>query len=161
MVLSAATAAKWHPRHLRIVKQVHRRKLRSILHIGQFPRFCPSSTSGQPQYCYSAVLFNRHPPFSTQQASAFFNSRAYVRWWPLAIVWPCLFFTNRRIVLPTSKEVIHHPKRTPVRGHVGSREAISQPGKARVASDQALSGRQGVVAHDRFAQANLSAQAVR
>jgi hypothetical protein len=36
MVLSAATAAKWQPWHLRIVKQVHRRKPRSIFHTGQF-----------------------------------------------------------------------------------------------------------------------------
>jgi len=36
MVLSAATAAKWHPRHLRIVQQVHRRKPRSIFDTGQF-----------------------------------------------------------------------------------------------------------------------------
>jgi hypothetical protein len=78
---------------------------------------------------------------------------------PFAIVLPCSFLTNRRIVLPTSKEVFHHTQSTPVLGHVGSREAISQPRKARVASDQAYSGRLGVVAHDRFVKANSSVQA--
>jgi len=121
----------------------------------------PSSTSGsversvhlQNQNSHSAALSSRHSPVLTHEPRA--------RQLPLAIVLPCSFFTNRRIVLPTSKEVLITIIRTPVLGHVGSREAVSQTRKARVAFDQALSGRQGVVAHDRFAQANLSAQAVR
>ena len=89
------------------------------------------------------------------------NHEPCARQLPLVIVLPCLFSTNCRIVLPTSKEVFHHTQSTPVLGHVGSRGAISQPRKARVASYQALSGRQGVVAHDRFVKANSSAQAGR
>ncbi len=54
---------------------------------------------------------------------------------PLAMALPCSFFIQCRIVLLISKEVFNHTKSTPVLGHVGSREAISQPRKARVASD--------------------------
>ncbi len=105
------------------------------------------------QDSHRAVSFSRHSPVLNHEPCA--------RRLPLAIVLPRSFFTNRRIVLPTSKEVFHHTQSTPVLGHVGSREAIPQLRKARVASDQAYSGRLGVVAHDRSAQANLSAQAVR
>ena len=54
---------------------------------------------------------------------------------PLAIVSLCSFFIQCRIVLLISKEVFNHTQSTPVLGHVGSRGAIPQPRKARVASD--------------------------
>ena len=126
---------------------VHQRKLRSIFHIGQRRKVCPSSKSEQPQGC------------SIQQASACLKPRASCPAIAFGYCLAVLIFTNRRIVLPTSKEVFHHTQSTPVLGHVGSREAIPQPRKARVASDQAYSGRQGVVAHDRFVKANSSVQA--
>lgn len=80
---------------------------------------------------------------------------------PLAIVLLRSFSTNRRVFLLTSKEEFHHTKRTPVLGHVGLRRAIPQPRKDCVASDQASSGRLGVVSHDRSAQADLTAAAAR
>jgi len=109
----------------------------------------------------SVHLRNQDSPqsCSIQQASTCLKPRALC---PTIAFGHCLaelIFHNRRIVLPTSKEVFNHPIRTPVLGHVGSREAVSQLRKARVASDQALSGRQGVVAHDRFVKANSSVQA--
>lgn len=64
-VLSVATTAKWQPRHLRVVQQVHQRKLRSIFKIGQSQKACPSSKKEQP---HGSVLFSR-------RLSAF-NSRA-------------------------------------------------------------------------------------
>ena len=80
---------------------------------------------------------------------------------PLAIVLSRSFSINRRVFLLTSKEVFRHTQRTPVLGHVGLRRAIPQLRKACVASDQAFSGRLGVVSHDRSAQADLSAAAAR
>lgn len=54
-----------------------------------------------------------------------------------------------------------HTQSTPVSGHVGLHGAHFPPGKTRVASDQASSGRSGVVPHDRSAPADLSATAAK
>ena len=88
----------------------------------------PSSTSGSAERSVHlrnqdnrrAVPFSRHPPVSNHEPRA--------RRLPLAIVLPCSFFTNRRIVLPTSKEVFHHTQSTPVLGHVGLRWVTPVPG---------------------------------
>ena len=93
MILSAATAAKWHSGHLRIVQQVHRRKPRSIFHTGQF----------------LTGLFNPAGIRLSQTTSL-------VRRSPLAVVVPSLFSINRGIVPQLSKEVIHHTEETPVSG---------------------------------------------
>jgi len=78
-----------------------------------------------------------------------FFSRAPCPALPLAIALPCSSSIHRGIAPLTSKEVFDHTQRTPVIGHVGLRRAIPQLRKASVAFDQALSGRLGVVSHDR------------
>ncbi len=149
MILSAATAAKWHPGHLRIVQQVHRRKPRSIFHTGQF--------------------LTGLPIFDIRIAMALFNP-AGIR----------LFQTTSIGLVPDSGHclavfIFHKPRNCSATrkggdsphsknarfGHVGLHGAIPQQRKTRVASDQASSGRSGVVPYDRSAQADLSAKAVR
>jgi hypothetical protein len=72
------------------------------------------------QDSHRAVLSNRHPPVLNHEPRA--------RRLPLAIVLPCSFSTNRRPVLPTSKEVLITIIRTPVLGHVGLRWVTPVPG---------------------------------
>ncbi len=109
MVLSAATAAKWCPRHLRIVKQVHRRKLRSFLNIGQH-RGCPSSTSGSVNHTAHLHLQAAPSGLSFLAGVCLPLTASRVHRWPLAVVVPCSFSINRRSALLISKEVLSRSK---------------------------------------------------
>ena len=100
---------------------------------------------------YGSVLFSRRLPV--------FNSRALCPTIAYGGCFAALILHNRRVALLTSKEVLITIIRTPVRGQVGCRVAISSQRKVHVASDQALSGRPGVVAHDRSAKATSSVSA--
>ena len=88
----------------------------------------PSSTAGSAersvhlrnQGIHRAVLFSRHPPVSNHEPRA--------RRSPLAIVLPCSFSTDCRLVLLISKEVLITIIRTPVLGHVGLRWVTPVPG---------------------------------
>ena len=78
---------------------------------------CPFSTSG-------SAIRSVH----SRRQSPVLNPEPRARRLPLAIVLSCSFFTNRRIVLPTSTEVFHHTQSTPVLGHVGLRWVVPVPG---------------------------------
>ena len=82
-VLSVATTAKWQPRHLRVVQQVHQRKLRSFLNLGQCRKVCPSSKKEQPTglfYPAGVCLLSTH--------------ELCARRLPIAVVLPCSFSTT-------------------------------------------------------------------
>jgi len=80
---------------------------------------------------------------------------------PMAIVLPCSFFNQCRFVLRTSKEVFNHTDKNARARACWITWSSPQLRNTRVASDQAYSDSMGVVAHDRFVQANLPARAVR
>jgi len=82
-VLSVATTAKWQPRHLRVVQQVHQRKLRSFLNLGQRRKVCPSSKKERPTclfYPAGVCLLSTH--------------ELCARRLPIAVVLPCSFSTT-------------------------------------------------------------------
>lgn len=81
-----------------ILSQTRAASRLSIFDIGQCERYCPSSSSG------NAI----RPVFSRRRVPVV--NREYMQRWPLAVVVPCSFSINRRIVLPTSKEVLSHSK---------------------------------------------------
>ena len=137
MVLSAATAAKWHPRHLRIVQQVHRRKPRSIFDI--------MTATG---------LFN---PAGIRLFQLMSIVSVMVSGHCLAV----LIFHKSRNCFATCKGGDSPHSRNARFGHVGLHGVIPQQRKTRVAFEQASSGRSGVVPHDRSAPADLSAKAAR
>ena len=56
LVLSAATAAKWQTRHLRVVQQVHQRKLRSIFDSRAVPQGLSILDIG---HCFKACPFSQ------------------------------------------------------------------------------------------------------
>ena len=119
----------------------------STFNIGQCRTGGPSSSSGSALW----------PVFSCRRVPAV--NRERVRRWPFAVVLSCSFSINRRPVLLLQWRC-NHTQKPPVRASWNA-PGKSRTGNTRVASDQALSGRSGVVPHDRSAQANLSAPAVR
>ena len=142
------------------MQPVHRRKPRSYLNIGQHlkglsifdigqsQQDCPFSISGS---ALRPVFSRRHVPVVNHESCG-------------DCLWPLSCRAHFQLTAGLSRLLqrrCNHTQEPPVVGHVGLRGSCPRTGNIRVASDQALSGRLGVVPRDRFAQADLPASAAR
>lgn len=133
MVLSAATAAKWYPGHLRIVQQVHRRKPRSIFHTGQFLTGLSIFEIRTATGLFNPAGIRLFQPMSTGSVMASGHCLAV------------FIFHKPRNCSATRKGGDSPHSRNARFGHVGPHGTIPQQRKTRVAFEQASSGRSGVV----------------